>query len=197
MPHADHPRLHRLLAAHCGRSREPAFSCIVRRAQGAGRGRCGAQTACPSLRCGCPAMLGLPAPLQNSLRSLRSLWSNSCNESEHQARGYARGRQACASRQRRFAPPRPRPPPCRLQGRSSRRRTPPLVVQRGSRPGPSAHLRRRAAQRQRPARVPRASCSDSLQMSEQRERSERRKFCNGAADASSAGQSQRSEDRLS
>ena len=45
-----------------------------------------AQVRRSSLRCDCPALLGPVAPLRNSLRSLRSLWSNTRNESEHEAR---------------------------------------------------------------------------------------------------------------
>ena len=70
-----------------------------------------AQTACPPLRGGCPAMLGLLAPSRNSLRSLRSLRSDRRDESVDEAR-VARSQQPCASRRRRFAPPTPRPPPC-------------------------------------------------------------------------------------
>ena len=39
-------------------------------------------------------MLGLLAPLHNALRSLRSLWSNLCCESDHEAREYACGPEA-------------------------------------------------------------------------------------------------------
>jgi len=42
-------------------------------------------------------VLGLGAPLQNSRHSLRSLWSNTCNESVHEAREYARGPRALRS----------------------------------------------------------------------------------------------------
>ena len=45
----------------------------------------------------CTAVLGLVAPLRNSLHSLRSLWSNRRNESEHEARGYARRPRALRS----------------------------------------------------------------------------------------------------
>jgi len=54
-------------------------------------------------------MLGLLAPLHNALRSLRSLWSNLCCESEHEAREYARGQKTCASRLRTVAPTPHRP----------------------------------------------------------------------------------------
>jgi hypothetical protein len=65
----------------------------------------------PSLRYGCPAMLGLAAPLRNSLRSLRSLRSNRRNESVHDSR-FARGRKPCASRRHRGAPQPTRPGLC-------------------------------------------------------------------------------------
>ena len=45
------------------------------------------------VRADCPALLGLVAPSQNSLRSLRSLQSNSCDKSDHDAR-CARDRKA-------------------------------------------------------------------------------------------------------
>ena len=57
----------------------------------------------PSLRYGCPAMLGLAAPLRNSLRSLRSLRSDKRNEHDDDSR-CARGRKTCASRRHRGAP---------------------------------------------------------------------------------------------
>ena len=47
----------------------------------------------PVLRPGSPAMLGLVTPSQNSLRELRSLRSNNCDETEHEAR-CARGPRA-------------------------------------------------------------------------------------------------------
>ena len=56
-----------------------------------------AQVRRSSLRCDCLAVLGLVAPPRNSLRSLRSLRSNRRGESEHEARGYARGPQALRS----------------------------------------------------------------------------------------------------
>ena len=94
------------------------------RLQGAGWGRCGAQTACPSLRYGCPAVLGFLAPLPNFLRSLRSLWSNRGSESVHEAR-CACGQEPSVPRLRQFAPPLPHPAPCRTGGGySSLRGTP-------------------------------------------------------------------------
>jgi len=49
-------------------------------------------------------MLGLAAPSPNSLRDLRSLRSDSVDESEDEAR-CARGHEPCASRHLRGAPP--------------------------------------------------------------------------------------------
>ena len=56
------------------------------------------------LRTDSPAMLGLAAPSPNSLRDLRSLRSNSVDESDNDAR-CARGHEPCASRHLRGAPP--------------------------------------------------------------------------------------------
>ena len=62
---------------------------------------------------GCPAMLAFVAPSHNSLRSLRSLCSNTCDESDDEAREYARGHESCASRRRKGALPATRPRLCR------------------------------------------------------------------------------------
>ena len=62
---------------------------------------------------GFPAMLAFVAPSHNSLRSLRSLCSNTCDESEHEAREYARGHESSASRRRKGALPATRPRLCR------------------------------------------------------------------------------------
>jgi hypothetical protein len=43
-------------------------------------------------------------PLQNSLHSLRSLRSDTCSESVHEARGYARGHKPSVPRRRRNRP---------------------------------------------------------------------------------------------
>ncbi len=51
----------------------------------------------PSLREGVPCDARSPRPAQNSLRSLRSLRSNSCAESVHEA-SFARASGSCASR---------------------------------------------------------------------------------------------------
>ena len=66
-----------------------------RRALGCGGSACArprfARVPCDARSCG---------PLHNFRRSLRSLWSNRCNESEHEAREYTRGHKPCASRRR-------------------------------------------------------------------------------------------------
>ena len=51
-----------------------------------------------------PSGARIHGPSPNSLRSLRSLRSNSGDESVHEARGYARGHEFCAPRLRLFAP---------------------------------------------------------------------------------------------
>jgi len=83
---------------------------VVRNVRGdrnGSKGACGqargASRRRPALRAGCPAMLGLAAPAPNSLRSLRSLRSDSVAESEDNSR-CARGRKPCASRRLRGAP---------------------------------------------------------------------------------------------
>ena len=73
----------------------------------------------PAPGCGCDALLrrvrcgtrpGV-AP-QNSLHSLRSLRSDSCGESVHEAREYARRPQGCVPRRRRRSPVPAGPKPC-------------------------------------------------------------------------------------
>ena len=54
-------------------------------------------------------MLAFVAPSHNSLRSLRSLCSNTCDESVDEAREYARGHESSASRRRKGALPATRP----------------------------------------------------------------------------------------
>ncbi len=70
------------------------------------------------------------------------------------------------------------------------------VPQRRVRAGCSAPLGRRAAQGSRP-RAQRESSTDSSQLFERSERSDRSEFCDGAARPSSAGKSERSADRTS
>jgi hypothetical protein len=67
------------------------------------RAGCGASPRRSVLRTDSPAMLGLAAPSPNSLRDLRSLRSDSVDESDHEAR-CARGHEPCASRHLRGAP---------------------------------------------------------------------------------------------
>ena len=89
---------------------------------------------------------------QNSLRSLRSLRSDSCDESVFDAR-CARRPQACASRRPRNR--RRRVPPAARQQGGRWRRKPQPYPQRRARAGRSAPLRRREAQVLRPARAAR------------------------------------------
>ena len=129
------------------------------------------------LRCG--ARFGVVS--QNSLRSLRSLRSNNCDESVHEAR--------CARRPRSSAPRRHRSRLCRaapaaLQRKCLHRAPPPQ--QRRVRTGRAAPLERREAQVSRP-RAKRASWTDSSQLSERSERSERSEFCDGPRDRASQG----------
>ena len=84
-------------------------------------------------------------PRQNSLRELRSLRSDNCRESVHEARWRARPR-PCAARRRPFAPGPTRPQPCgqpcaAFEAHAGHRR----LQARGRCPD-GAHWRRRAAQ---------------------------------------------------
>ncbi len=151
--------------------------------RGLGRGAVGA-----AHRRHCGARVGVAS--RNSLRSLRSLRSDSRDELVHDAR--------CARPPRRCAPRRPRPRP---------RHTPPaapvkLVVLRQPHPSlptrgrtaSGAHARRRGAQGAWP-RAQRASSSDPSRLSERSERSERSKFRDAATHPSTAGQPPRSGGR--
>ena len=60
---------------------------------------------CVALRATSPCDARACGPPKNSLRSLRSLRSNSFGESDHETR-CARGRRRCASRASRYSPPR-------------------------------------------------------------------------------------------
>ena len=144
-----------------------------------------------SLRLRCGAQPSVAS--QNSLRSLRSLSSNNCDESDHEAR-CARRLKACAPRRHTNRPR--RAPPAALQRScfSSRRST--VSQQRRVRAGRGAPVVRREAQGSWP-RAKRESSSDSSQLFERSERSERSEFCDGAARPSIAGQSARSADRTS
>jgi hypothetical protein len=127
----------------------------------------------------CDARSGL-AP-HNSLRSLRSLRSDRCGESVHQARWRA------PSPALRFSSPQKSPLPgtaCREVHRLWRSSigTPRCWQQRRVRAGRSAHGRRREAQGSWPRAYPRASCSDLSHLSERRERSERSELCDRPRD---------------
>ena len=144
-----------------------------------------------ALRLHCDARPGVAS--HNSLRSLRSLRSDTCDESVDEAR-CARRPQACASRRHTNRPR--RAPPAARHGWWSSLGTPPASPQRRVRAGCSAPLERREAQGSWP-RAQRESRSDSSQVSERRERSERSELCDGATRPSIAGQSARSDDRSS
>ena len=176
-------------SAQLGRSpcvRRPARHRRVRTGRGASLER-------SALRSDCPAMLGLVAPSQNSLRSLRSLRSNSRGESEDEAR-CARRPQACAARRHRNRPR--RVPPAARQRLGCLYREPNLPLQRRVRAGRGAPLGRREAQGSWP-RAQRELSTDSSRLFERSERSERSEFCDGATRPSIAGQSERSADRSS
>ena len=129
---------------------------------------------------------------QNSLRSLRSLRSNSRGKSVDEARSRA------PTLALRFSSPQKSPPTgsaCREVHRwfvSSR--MPPLVQQRHARAGEGAPLRCREAQGSWP-RAQRASSSDSSTLSERSDRRSRSEFGDGAMRPSIAGESARSADR--
>ena len=146
-----------------------------------------------ALQLHCAARSGV-AP-RNSLRSLRSLHSDNRGESDHEARAARAPTPAlrCSS------PPKSRPAgsPCReVHGYWCSIQTPPPCPQSGVRAGRSAPVGRREAQARGRARQ-RASLTDSSQVSERRERSERSELCDGATRPSIAGQSARSDDRSS
>ena len=138
------------------------------------------------LRCGARPSVAS----QNSLRSLRS---DSCAESVHEAR-YAHRLKACTPRCHRNRSH--RAPPAALRRSCSMLLATPAPQQRRVRAGREAPQGRREAQGSWP-RAKRESCSDSSQLSERRERSERREFGDGARRPSIAGQSARSADRSS
>jgi hypothetical protein len=112
---------------------------------------------------------------QNSLRSLRSLRSDSCDESDHEAR-CARRLKTCALRRPTNLPRRAAPGGMRWRCVLPHMPTP--VQQRRVRADWGAPRRRRAAQGWWP-RAQRASLTDSAQLFERSERSERSEFCAG------------------
>ena len=131
---------------------------------------------------------------QNSLRSLRSLRSDSCGESDDEART------ACAPIPALRCSSLPTSPPpgtaCRETHRSWCAREPPPVQRRRVRAGGGACLRRREAQGSWP-RAQRASSSDLPQLSERSERSERSEFCGRPRDRASQGSRRPGADRRS
>ena len=129
--------------------------------------------------------------LPNSLRSLRSLRSNSRSESVYEARCACRP-QSCASRRHRNRPR--RVPPASWQAWWLFEGEPQPLQQRRARAGRSAPLRRREAQGSWP-RAQRELCTESSRLFERGERSERSEFGDGAARPSIAGESTRSGDR--
>ena len=151
-----------------------------RRGRGSGRDSAvvpAARLPCAARSCG---------PPQNSLRSLRSLRSDSCGESVVDAR-FARCPQAlrCSAPHTPAAPPAPR-----LRAGSTEPRRP-LDTQLGSRSAgasPGCGLLARAEQRRACSpRAQRASTTDLPQLLERSERSERSEFCGGLQDRAAQG----------
>ena len=147
----------------------PLVALLERRARRCPPGaHTGAVGAARRLRCSARSSVAL----QHSLRSLRSLRSDNCNESDNEAR--------CARRLKTCAPRRPTSRPRRAAPGALLRRCllphmPPAVQQRRVRAGWGAPGRRRAAQGSWP-RAQRASLTDSAQLFERSERSERSEF---------------------
>ena len=140
----------------------------------------------------CAARSGVAS--QNSLRSLRSLRSNTCDESVHEARW-----RAPTPALRCSSPPKSPPPGSarrEVHGSLSPLQAPPLRQQRRVWAGWSAPLERREAQGSWP-RARRASTTDSSRLFERRERSERSEFGDVAARPSIAGKPKRSAGRSS
>ena len=130
----------------------------------------------------CAARSGVAS--QNSLRSLRSLRSNTCDESVHEARW-----RAPTPALRCSSPPKSPAPgsTCRdLHRGSYSSKPPPRCLQRRVRAGRGAPLRRRGAQGSWP-RAQRASITDSSRLFERNERSECSEFCDGPRDRAPQG----------
>ena len=107
----------------------------------------------PSLREGVPCDARNPRPAQNSLRSLRSLRSDSCAESVHEA-GFARASGSCASRLlQRGTPKQPQQPTAKPKSPSPQRM--------GLAPLSTAEQRKALR-----ARAQHASSTDSAQLSD-------------------------------
>ena len=132
-----------------------------------------------TLRFDCPAMLGLVAASHNSLRSLRSLRSNTCDESDIDSR-CARGHEPCASRRSTGAPRPARTPLCGHGGGVCNEHPPRSTSRQGLPAG-----RDFGGDEQRRAGVgarQRASSTDSPRVSERNERSECSEFCGATLD---------------
>ena len=160
-------------AVACARSRTTTVSARPRAGQRRG------SDATP--RCaGCAAVLRLVAPLRNFRRSLRSLWSDRRNESDHEAR-CARRPQGCAPRRRTLTPAQAGPQPCRADSAlpASNLTLVPARPRLGCRRARlCGDAERRACGRARQ----RVSSTDSLRLSERSERSERSELRNGPQD---------------
>ena len=127
------------------------------------------------LRGDCTAVLGLAAPLRNSRRSLRSLWSNRRNESVHEAR-CARGPQAlCSSPPHRRAQRQPSPGLAGGSAAFDGRGAP--SPRQGCGPASAGVSRRRRGTQPWGRRAQRASSTDSPRLFERSERSERSELC--------------------
>ena len=151
--------------------------------------QCVAVGAARRLRCG--ARSGV-AP-RNSLRSLRSLCSNSRGES------VSRSAPRAPTPALRSSPPHNAPPPgtaCRVDLLRIRGTNSPAPQQRGVRAGGEAHQGDACDARAHGPRAQRATTSDSRRLSEHSERSERSEFRRGAMSPGIAGESMRSIDRL-
>jgi hypothetical protein len=172
----------RRLAALC-RPSVSAFVASARARGWRGAGAPGAGPRCARLPCG--ARTSGPPP--NSLRSLRSLRSDTRGESAHEAREYARGRKSCAPRLRTGRPGTAPPSgletgfvfaPTKTHAVSARRRA-------GRRRGDlCAAEKRRLAGRAR-TRAPRELTCRTL--FERSERSERSELCGRPASRASQG----------
>ena len=179
------------LRAPAGRDARPAAHLLFFASPKKSRQKKGDPTGrVPSLRCGQPAMLAPGAVLRNSLRSLRSLRSNSRSKSVHEAWA------CCAAHAR--------PTPCasrhgqrgvQLQPGPSLRSAPVLAFARAERsddpcgfPTPlRLRLRRRACGVARAAQHARASLTDSPRLFERSERSEQSEFCGAPRKRCDAG----------
>ena len=127
-----------------------------------------------SLRVPCDARSS--GPLHNSLRSLRSLWSDICSESVDEAREYARGQKPCASRRRTVAPAPHRPRASQQWAWACTEKNHPR--RQGCGPASAGvSMRRRGAEFWGRRAYSRASSSDSQHRFDHSERSEQRALC--------------------